>query len=109
MRIALIVTVVIISVGLAFAAGNADNGKKLFNDPTFAGSTNAKSCNTCHPDGRGLEQSGQKKYTSLMGIKASSLGDIVNICIVRPLEGKALSNDSDDMKDVVAYIKSLNK
>ncbi len=109
MRTTIILCIVILSVVLAFAAGSVENGKKLYNDPTFGGSTNARSCNTCHPGGKGLEQAGTKKYTSLMGMRAGSLEDIVNICIERPLMGKAIADDSPEMQDIVAYIKSLGK
>lgn len=109
----LIITVMILAAfTLASAAGNAgsvENGKKLYNDSAFAGSPNPKSCNTCHPNGRGLEQAGTKKYTALMGIKATSLEDIVNICIKRPLMGKPIAHDSQQMRDIVTYIKSLGK
>lgn len=110
-KFSIVAVVVIVLAGftLAFAEGNVENGKKLYNDPTLGGSTNPKSCNTCHPGGRGIEHSGTKKYSSLMGMSAGSLEDVVNICIARPLGGKALANDSQQMQDIVAYIKSLKK
>ena len=109
MRTVMILSIIVLSVGLAFAGGSVEDGKRLFNDQTLGGSTNAKSCNTCHPGGKGLERAGTKKYTSLMGISATSLEDIVNICIARPLGGKKLAHDSQEMKDIVSYIKSLGK
>lgn len=109
MRTVMILSIVILSVGLAFAGGSVENGKKLYNDITLGGSTNAKSCNTCHPGGKGLEKAGTKKYTSLMGMKVNALEDVVNICIERPLGGKKLAHDSQKMKDIVSYIKSLGK
>ena len=104
-----LLVVLLMSVGLAFAAGSVDSGKALYNDPSLAGSTNSKSCNTCHPGGAGLEQAGTKEYSSLMGTRTRSLEDVVNICIERPLGGKALKKDSQQMQDIVAYIKSLGK
>ena len=38
-----------------------------------------------------------------------TLQDMVNMCIVGALEGKAIGNDSEEMKDIVAYIKSFKK
>lgn len=84
----------------AFAAGDIAKGKVLFNDPKFAGGTAGKSCNSCHPDGEGLENAGMKE---------KSLEETVNMCIENALNGEALDTQSQEMKDIVAYIKSLGK
>lgn len=79
---------------LAYAAGDAAKGKAMFNDTHLAGGTTGKSCNFCHPNGKGLE-------------KAASMNDIeatVNRCIAGALKGNPLDATSADM---VAYIKSL--
>jgi cytochrome c len=109
MRYLVLAVLVLMFVSVAYAAGNAERGQELFTDQSFAGSKNARSCNTCHPGGKGLEGSGTKEFTSLMGIRAVSIEDIVNICIERPLEGRAIAHGSEDMKDMVAYIRSLAK
>ena len=110
MRLILVISVAIMLAAVpAFGAGDAVNGKRLFNDPALGGSENELTCNSCHSDGARIEHAGTKKYTSLMGQPAGSLEDVVNICIVRPLKGKALKKDSKEMKDIVAYIKSLAK
>jgi cytochrome c len=54
-----------------------------------------------------MEKAGNKEFTVFMDSKVNSLEDVINICIEQPLAGKALSKDSQDMKDIVAYIKSL--
>ncbi len=72
-----------------------EKGKKIFNDPSLG--TTGKSCNSCHPDGRGLEQSGTRR----------NLTDIINGCITIPLKGKALDPNSVEMESLVLYIKSL--
>ena len=95
--------------GYGKLAGNIEKGNILFNDPTLGGSANDKSCNSCHPGGKGLETSGSKTRFSLMGQEQSSLEAAVNICIVMPLKGKAINPVGKDMKDIVAYIKSLKK
>jgi len=69
----------------------------LFNDPALGGSTNDKSCGSCHPDGKGLEKA------------SGNIAEAVNRCIKNPLAGKGLDMDSQEMKDIVAYIKSLKK
>jgi len=87
--------------------GEVTAGEALFRDKAFGGSTNDKSCNTCHPNGRGLEKSGEKKEFNIMGMKQNSLEEAVNICIENPLKGKAIDSTSKDMVDIVGYIKSL--
>ena len=77
--------------------GDVERGKMLFNDPTLGGSTNEKSCGTCHPEGKGLENS------------AGNIAGIVNLCLQKPLAGEGLDVDSQEMKDIIAYIKSLRK
>ena len=81
----------------ASAGGNAERGKQLFEDPKLGGSKNDKSCNTCHPGGKGLEKAG------------ANLESTIQACIQKALEGKPLATDSQEMKDLVAYIKSLKK
>ena len=77
--------------------GDAGKGKELFKDPTLSESKGDKSCNTCHPDGKGLEKAG------------GDLTGIINSCIQKALGGKPLDTDSQEMKDLVAYIASLKK
>lgn len=93
----------------AFAAGNAAKGKALFKDPEFAGATSGRSCETCHPGGKGLEQAGRKKEFHIAGMTQNSLEDAVNACIVNAIGGKAIDPKSPGMKDIVAYIRSLGK
>ena len=103
----------LIAVGLvfsfAFAAGDITRGKALFNDPKLAGGTAGKSCNSCHPDGKGLENAGMKKEFNLGGKKQTGLKEAINTCIENALKGKALDKKSQEMKDLVAYIKSFEK
>jgi thiosulfate dehydrogenase len=44
-----------------------------------------------------------------MGKRQDSLEEAVNFCIVNASRGKAIDEDSREMKDIVAYIKSLGK
>ena len=90
----------IIAVGLVasftFAAGDVAKGKVLFNDTKLGGGTAGKSCNSCHPDGKGLEKAADKK----------DLEKTINLCVEQALKGEALDPKSADMADIVAYIKS---
>ncbi len=105
------IVILFIGVGLMFfvacTTGNAEKGKVLFNDVNFGGGTDGKSCNSCHSDGKGLEKSGEKKEFNIMGQKQNSLEEAVNFCIETALKGKAIDPQSEDMTDIVAYIKSL--
>jgi mono/diheme cytochrome c family protein len=84
-------------VSFAFAAGDAAKGKVLFNDTQLGGGTAGRSCNSCHPDGKGLEKAADKK----------DLPKVVNVCIKNALKGKGLDPKSAEMADLIAYIKSL--
>ena len=96
--VVLMVLVVMLGIGIAFALqqeASAAKGKALFNDPKL-GAT-GKTCNTCHPDGKGLEKTGAK----------NNLEKTLNACITTPLKGKALDVKSVEMQSLVLYIKSL--
>jgi cytochrome c553 len=82
---------------LAMAAGDAEKGKALFSDPKLGGGTAGVSCNSCHPDGKGMEKAGDMK----------GLEKQVNACIKGALKGKEIDPKSAEMADIVAYIKSL--
>ena len=73
----------------------ADKGKILFNDTKLGAS--GKSCNDCHKDGTGLEKAGAK----------DDLETMVNTCITKALNGKALKKNSAEMQSMVLYIKGL--
>ncbi|MEO5357952.1 MAG: hypothetical protein H7844_11725 [Nitrospirae bacterium YQR-1] len=81
-------------------AQDIENGKKLFNSIKLGGSTSGKSCNSCHPAGKGIDGA---------ALQTKGLEDMVNKCIEGPLMGKPLAKDSQEMKDIAAYIKSLAK
>jgi cytochrome c peroxidase len=74
---------------------SSEQGKKLFSDPALG--SNGKSCNTCHPGGKGLESAGTRE----------DITDVVNGCITQLLKGKALDPSSGEMKSVILYLKSL--
>jgi len=98
LRIALFVMVSFSLVfTLALAAGNAEKGKILFNDPRFGGGTVGMSCNSCHQDGKGLEKAADRR----------DLEKMVNACIQNALKGKGIDLKSAEMVDIVAYLKSL--
>jgi cytochrome c len=92
----------------AFAAGDAKRGKMLFDDAKFAGGST--SCSSCHPDGKGLEKAGmkgKKEWTNPAGTWLA-IEDASNVCLILASKGKAIDPKSAEMKDLVAYIKSLS-
>lgn len=91
------------------SVGDSERGNALFNDEKLGNGTSGKSCNSCHPGGKGLEAAGEKKEFNIMGKKQNSLVDAVNFCIINALKGTAIDPDSIDMKNIVAYIESLKK
>ena len=84
-----------------------ERGKALFNNPEFAGGKRA--CNSCHPNGKGLETAGTKSSFTIMGGQQGSLAEAVNVCIVNANKGKAIGVDSPEMQEIISYIKSLGK
>ncbi len=108
-----IVLLSIIVLGLTFSFAYAkmhlpeERGKTLFNNAKLGGGTAGKSCNSCHPGGKGLEKAGEKKEFNIMGKKQKSLEEAVNFCIEMAIKGKAIDPKSDQMKDIVAYIESF--
>jgi len=74
-------------------------GQKLFNDPTLGGSSNDKSCASCHPNGEGMEKAGAK----------SNLAKIINQCITGPLGGEKIDGRTVEMRSLKMYIESLAK
>jgi len=107
--LSVIVVGLIASFGIAAGKmeGNAEKGKALFNDPKAFGGI--KSCSSCHPDGKGLEKSGmmgKKEWKNPVGTY-KSLEEAINVCITMANKGKAIDVKSQEMKDMVAYIKSL--
>jgi len=91
--------VAFLEAGMVYAVQveSIDLGKKLFNDPKLG--TTGKSCNTCHPDGKGLSHAGG----------AADLSVIVNGCIAQNLKGMVLHPRSVEMKSLILYIKSLEQ
>ena len=99
----LLIVLLIIPLSFSLTFAGVLDGKKLFNDTTLG--TNGKSCNSCHPDGSGIN--GKKSSYTIMGRKFGSLEDAINFCIKMALKGKELKKDSTKMKDLSTYVKTL--
>lgn len=107
-KIVFILTASVICLSLSYAiAGSSLKGKAYFNDKEFAWSTNQKSCNSCHPNGKGLGMSGEKSSFKIMGNKLESLEEVINFCIENALEGQKLKIHSEEMQNMMLYIKTI--
>ncbi len=109
MKLIVVIAVVMLVASSALAMHHTpeDRGKALFNDPKLGGGTSGNSCNTCHPNGKGLEGVGSKKEWKNPGGMFKSLEEAVNVCIEMALKGKPLDVNSEQMKDLISYLKSL--
>ncbi|MDA8156330.1 MAG: hypothetical protein M0Z52_07745 [Actinomycetota bacterium] len=83
------------AASVAFAAGNAANGKALFEGKSL--SSSGMSCTMCHRGSLKPELHKFKTYE-----------EAVNYMITTNLHGKALNPKGKRMADLVAYLKSLN-
>lgn len=93
----LLVLVVTATTGYTGELPSKDQGKMIF-ESTGLGS-NGKSCATCHPGGKKLEWAATFEDERLV--------DIVNRCIVSALKGKALDENSTEMKSLILYMKTF--
>lgn len=89
--------------------GDIRKGRALFNDPNFGNGTAKKSCNSCHPNGKGVKNAGEGREFNIMGQKQNSLEEAVNFCIKIAFKGTPIDPDGQDMKDIVSYIRSLKQ
>jgi len=78
-------------------APTIDTGKTLFESTRLG--TSGKSCASCHPGGKGLEDS---RY-----LEEVELVKLINLCISKPLAGTPLDPASTEMDSLVLYIRSL--
>ena len=101
---------VMVLVAVSQAAGDLENGKRLFESPTLGGGASGKSCVTCHPGGRNLSRrlfGNDGDSAEIRAEKRSRLAGMVNTCIKRPLAGKGIDPVGPEMADIIAYMESL--
>ncbi len=109
LKITLVIAISMVFACAAVAMNHTpeDRGKAMFNDTNLAGGTSGKSCGTCHPDGKGLEGIAGKKEWKTPGGDFKTLEEAVNICVTMALKGTALDVKSEQMKDLVSYMKTI--
>lgn len=74
-------------------------GKTLF-ESTELGTT-GKSCQNCHPQGKGLDMIGD--------FNDEELKDIINACLRDALGGKMISLESQEMVALHDYVRTFEK
>jgi cytochrome c len=100
--------------------GDVERGKALFVDVNLG--TTGKSCESCHPNGgtEGMKAEGittkpltgvKDRYPAVFAAidpeKEVSLGEVVDFCLENPVGAERWADDSQDMKDMLAYLNSL--
>ena len=75
-------------------------GDGLWHNPGLG--TNGLACGNCHPDGSASNPHTFPKFQTNLG-KVGTLREMINWCIMVPMQGKALALDSEDMIAMEAY------
>jgi thiosulfate dehydrogenase len=83
-------------------------GNRIFHDASALGSTDAISCDMCHPNAANTHPETYPKYQVQLG-RVALLRDMINWCIENPVRGKPLADDDPKMKALEAYILSQRK
>lgn len=104
LKIIALIAIAMLLASVVFAAQltSEERGKALFNDTKLGGGTTGKSCGSCHPDGKGLEGINQKESKIPSGLE-----EMVNNCVTQALKGTALDVKSEQMQDLVSYLKTI--
>jgi len=82
------------------------DGYKLFHSQITG--KNGISCDMCHPDASNTHPETYPKFQTQMK-RVALLRDMINWCILNPMEGNPLSDDDERMKALEAYILSTRK
>ncbi|WP_455231374.1 c-type cytochrome [Geopseudomonas aromaticivorans] len=89
-------------------------GERLYKDTQL--SSNGLSCESCHQGGKLFQASFAKAYphqvamaNNQFGMSQVFLDEMVQICIVAPMAGKALGWESKELAALTTYVASLQK
>jgi len=78
-----------------------EKGDRLFHGGL--GNANTVSCDQCHPNAANTHPETYPKFQKQLG-KVAVLGEMINWCIMNPLEAEALALNDADMIALQAYI-----
>ncbi len=76
-------------------------GRQVFTDPALG--TNGVVCAQCHPNAANTHPETYPKFQKQLG-KVATMAEMINFCIMNPLEGKPLALDDPRMIAIQAYI-----
>ncbi len=76
-------------------------GRDLWVSPDLG--TNGVACAQCHPNAANTHPETYPKFQQQLG-KVAALRDMINWCILNPLEGEMLALDSAEMIALEAYV-----
>ena len=85
----------------------ASNGKSLFGSTVISG--NGKTCDDCHPKGKGLESAGLKTEWEAFGATFDTIGGAVNACVKGAMKGPSLAEDSLEISSLALYVGAFKK
>lgn len=83
----------------AIEAPSLSLGKTLFESVELG--TKDRSCESCHPHGKGLDMVGDFNDTELKGI--------INACLRDALGAEMISPESQEMNALVGYVRKFQK
>lgn len=94
--------------------GDPKAGEKSFNDKKL--STNAMACATCHANNAAFTDSFAKPYPHKvamahddLGIQSIHLDEMIQACMVMPMQAKPLPWNSKELADLTAYVTQVQK
>ena len=94
--------------------GDQATGEKLFNDKKL--STNGVACVSCHANNASFNDSFAKPYphyvsmaNDQLGIKSIHLDEMIQACMVMPMQANPLPWKSQDLADLTAYLAQVQK
>jgi len=101
MRISIqVVLILLLLMPFVASAGEKPvSGENLFQNTSLG--TTGKSCSSCHPQGKGLEQIGD--YDDAI------LQEFVNFCIRDAMKGKMLPEGSEELRSLALYLRKFQK
>lgn len=90
------------------------DGEGLFKDQKL--STNGLSCNSCHEDNKSFMPGFAEPYphavamaVEMSRMKSVHLDEMIQFCMVAPMEAKPLAWDSRELAALAAYVGELQK
>jgi thiosulfate dehydrogenase len=78
-----------------------NKGRELWVSPDLG--TNGVACAQCHPNAANTHPETYPKFQQQLG-KVIALRDMINWCLINPLEGKKLALDDPRMVAIEAYV-----